>query len=132
MVVDPRHRGARRSGGEGRLGGWRGPAQVPALLGAAVLGSAGDGWRANLAAGRRRPPVRAGCRGAGASLNALVTRGLTKRYGGVAAVDGLDLAVEEGTLFGFLGPNGAGKTTTIRVLLGLVFPTDGQVEVLGR
>jgi ABC-2 type transport system ATP-binding protein len=65
-------------------------------------------------------------------MNALVARGLTKRYGGVAAVDGLDLSIEEGTLYGFLGPNGAGKTTTLRIALGLVFPTAGQVEVLGR
>ena len=65
-------------------------------------------------------------------MNALVARGLTKRYGTVAAVDGLDLSIEEGTLFGFLGPNGAGKTTTLRMALGLVFPTAGQVEVLGR
>jgi ABC-type multidrug transport system ATPase subunit len=48
----------------------------------------------------------------------------------VAAVERLDLVVEEGTLFGFLGPNGAGKTTTIRMLLGLVFPNEGAVEVL--
>jgi ABC-2 type transport system ATP-binding protein len=58
--------------------------------------------------------------------------GLTKRYGSVAAVDGLSLEVDEGVLYGFLGPNGAGKTTTIRMALGLVFPTSGQVEVLGR
>jgi ABC-2 type transport system ATP-binding protein len=63
---------------------------------------------------------------------AIVTRGLTKRYGSLAAVDHLDLSVEPGTLYGFLGPNGAGKTTTIRMLLGLVFPTEGAVEVLGR
>ena len=65
-------------------------------------------------------------------MNALATTGLTKRYGAVAAVDGLDLAVEEGLLYGFLGPNGAGKTTTLRMALGLVFPTAGAVEVLGR
>jgi ABC-2 type transport system ATP-binding protein len=64
-------------------------------------------------------------------MNALATTGLTKRYGNVAAVDGLDLTVEQGVLYGFLGPNGAGKTTTIRMALGLVFPTSGAVEVLG-
>ena len=48
------------------------------------------------------------------------------------AVDDLDLEVHEGDLFGFLGPNGAGKSTTIRMLLGLVFPTAGTVEVLGQ
>ena len=64
-------------------------------------------------------------------MNALAARGLTKRYGNVAAVDCLDLTVEQGVLYGFLGPNGAGKTTTIRMTLGLVFPTAGAVEVLG-
>jgi ABC-2 type transport system ATP-binding protein len=62
---------------------------------------------------------------------ALTARGLTKRYGELAAVDRLDLEVPAGTLYGFLGPNGAGKTTTIRMLLGLVFPTEGRAEVLG-
>jgi ABC-type multidrug transport system ATPase subunit len=47
-------------------------------------------------------------------------------------VDGLDLEVEEGDLFGFLGPNGSGKTTTVRMLLGLVFATSGRIEVMGR
>ncbi|MGZ5317437.1 MAG: ABC transporter ATP-binding protein [Actinomycetota bacterium] len=63
---------------------------------------------------------------------AIVSRGLTKRYGELDAVDALDLTVERGELFGFLGPNGAGKTTTIRMALGLVFPTGGDVEVLGE
>jgi ABC-2 type transport system ATP-binding protein len=57
--------------------------------------------------------------------------GLTKRYRGRAAVDGLDLEVQEGELFGFLGANGAGKTTTIRMLLGLVRPDAGEAWVLG-
>ena len=86
----------------------------------------------DVAARRRRPPVDARARGATAPLNALAARGLTKRYGAALAVDALDLTVEEGTLFGFLGPNGAGKTTTIRMMLGLVFPTGGQVDVLGQ
>jgi ABC-type multidrug transport system ATPase subunit len=60
------------------------------------------------------------------------TEGLTKRYGGVVAVDGVDLRVDQGDLFGFLGPNGSGKTTTVRMLLGLVFATSGRIEVLGR
>ena len=61
------------------------------------------------------------------------TDGLTKRYpGGLLAVDHLGLEVHEGDLFGFLGPNGAGKSTTIRMMLGLVFPTAGTVEVLGQ
>ena len=60
------------------------------------------------------------------------TEGLTKRFGGLVAVDGLDLDVREGDLFGFLGPNGSGKTTTVRLLLGLVFATSGTIELLGR
>ncbi|MFE7424729.1 ATP-binding cassette domain-containing protein [Streptomyces sp. NPDC057545] len=61
------------------------------------------------------------------------TRGLTKRYGGGRpAVDGLDLAVPAGSVFGFLGPNGSGKTTTIRMLMGLIEPTSGTAQVLGR
>lgn len=63
--------------------------------------------------------------------DALAARGLTKSYGGVAAVDALDLTVRPGTLYGFLGPNGAGKTTTIRMMLGLIHATSGEVEVLG-
>ncbi|HYJ73139.1 MAG TPA: ATP-binding cassette domain-containing protein, partial [Actinomycetota bacterium] len=60
------------------------------------------------------------------------TLGLTKRFGGLVAVDGLDLDVREGDLFGFLGPNGSGKTTTVRMLLGLVYATSGRIELLGR
>ncbi|MFD9025414.1 ABC transporter ATP-binding protein [Streptomyces parvulus] len=61
------------------------------------------------------------------------TRGLTKRYrGGQLAVDGLDLTVPAGSVFGFLGPNGSGKTTTIRMLMGLIEPTAGSARVLGR
>ncbi len=64
---------------------------------------------------------------------AIVTRGLTKRYrGGQLAVDGLDLAVPRGSVFGFLGPNGSGKTTTIRMLMGLIEPTAGMARVLGE
>lgn len=60
------------------------------------------------------------------------TRGLTKRYGAITAVDGLDLSVDEGDVFGFLGANGSGKTTTVRMLLGLVLATSGEIEVLGQ
>jgi len=61
------------------------------------------------------------------------TRGLTKRFrGGQLAVDGLDLTVPGGSVFGFLGPNGSGKTTTIRMLMGLIDPTSGTARVLGR
>ncbi len=57
--------------------------------------------------------------------------GLKKHYGKVKAVDGLDLVIEEGEIYGLLGPNGAGKTTTILILLGLTEPTAGEVRVLG-
>ena len=60
------------------------------------------------------------------------TSGLAKHYGTVTAVENLDLAVEEGDLFGFLGPNGSGKSTTVRMLLGLVFPSAGRIRVLGH
>ncbi|MDT8437307.1 MAG: ABC transporter ATP-binding protein, partial [Gemmatimonadota bacterium] len=62
---------------------------------------------------------------------AIRARGLTRRFGDVAAVSGLDLEVPAGSVYGFLGPNGAGKTTTIRLLLGLLEPTAGSAEVLG-
>jgi len=64
------------------------------------------------------PPVRA--------------RGLVKRYGSLVAVDDIDLTVERGDVYGFLGPNGAGKTTTLRMLLGLIRPSSGTVELFGR
>ena len=63
---------------------------------------------------------------------AIETSGLTKRFGHQTVVDAIDLAVPEGSVFGFLGPNGSGKTTTIRMLLGLAYPNAGQVRVLGR
>ena len=60
------------------------------------------------------------------------TQALTKRFGSVVAVDGVDLDVREGDRYGFLGPNGSGKTTTVRMLLGLVFATSGSIEVLSH
>jgi ABC-2 type transport system ATP-binding protein len=62
---------------------------------------------------------------------AIETAGLTKRFGAQSAVDGIDLAVPRGAVFGFLGPNGSGKTTTIRMLLGLLNATSGEARVLG-
>jgi ABC-2 type transport system permease protein len=59
-------------------------------------------------------------------------RGLTKRYGEIVAVDGVDLTIEPGDVFGYLGPNGAGKTTSLRMMLGLIRPTAGSVRVFGR
>src|SRR5512139_2235461 len=63
---------------------------------------------------------------------AIVTDNLVKRYGDVTAVDDLSLQVARGEIYAFLGLNGAGKTTTIRLLLGMVKPTSGEVYVLGR
>jgi ABC-2 type transport system ATP-binding protein len=59
-------------------------------------------------------------------------RALVKRYGELVAVDGVDLTVEAGDVYGFLGPNGAGKTTSLRMLLGLIRPTSGSVQLFGR
>jgi len=64
-------------------------------------------------------------------VSAVVTEGLTKRFGDETAVDDLDLEVSEGEVFGFLGPNGAGKSTTISMLLGFLEPTEGSATVLG-
>ncbi|MDQ1640689.1 MAG: type transport system ATP-binding protein [Actinomycetota bacterium] len=67
------------------------------------------------------------------ALPAISTAGLTKRFpGGQVAVNGLDLLVPQGAIYGFLGPNGSGKTTTIRILLGLVAATSGTHELLGQ
>ncbi|SDL89823.1 ABC-2 type transport system ATP-binding protein [Halogranum gelatinilyticum] len=64
-------------------------------------------------------------------MAAIELTGVTKRYGDVTAVDGLDLTVSEGEVFGFLGPNGAGKSTTINMILDFVGPTEGDLTVLG-
>jgi ABC-2 type transport system ATP-binding protein len=64
-------------------------------------------------------------------MSAIVASELTKRYGKHRGVDGLNLEVKRGEVFGFLGPNGAGKTTTIRVLLNLIRPTHGEAAILG-
>ncbi|HET9456029.1 MAG TPA: ATP-binding cassette domain-containing protein, partial [Candidatus Limnocylindrales bacterium] len=63
---------------------------------------------------------------------AIRAEGLVRTYGGRRALDGLDLAVPRGVVYGFLGPNGAGKTTTMRVLTGLIRLHAGTVEILGR
>jgi len=65
------------------------------------------------------------------SQTIIETENLTKKYGRLTAVDGLNLRIGEGEVFGFLGPNGAGKTTTILMLLGLTQPTSGKVNVCG-
>jgi ABC-2 type transport system ATP-binding protein len=63
---------------------------------------------------------------------AVETVGLTRRFGTICAVDGIDLRVERGTFYGFLGPNGAGKSTTIKMLTGLLAPTSGTMRLLGE
>ncbi len=65
------------------------------------------------------------------TTNLIETEGLTRWFGRLAAVDGLNLRVPQGSIYGFLGPNGAGKTTTIRMLLGLIRPTAGRVQLFG-
>jgi ABC-2 type transport system ATP-binding protein len=62
----------------------------------------------------------------------LETRGLTKHFGRIQAVEGLDLTVEASQVFGFLGPNGAGKSTTMRMIMGLIRPTRGEARLLGK
>jgi ABC-2 type transport system ATP-binding protein len=68
---------------------------------------------------------------AGARGLAIEARGLVKRFDGFTAVDGIDITVPEGAIYGILGPNGAGKTTTLRMLLGIIDPDDGVRRILG-
>ena len=86
---------------------------------ALVLGASASGRQERLfpIARRRRRTMRM------TEGGAIRTEGLTKRYGETLALDGLDLTVEPGEVYGYLGPNGAGKTTTIRLLLGLLRPS---------
>jgi ABC-2 type transport system ATP-binding protein len=65
-------------------------------------------------------------------MTVIETDGLSRRFGGVVAVEDLSLTVEQGEVLGFLGPNGAGKSTTINMLLGFLEPTGGTAAVLGR
>lgn len=68
----------------------------------------------------------------GASQSTVIrARGLTRRFGHLVAVNQLDLTVSKGEIYGFLGPNGSGKSTTIRMLCGLLIPSEGEIEVLG-
>ncbi len=62
---------------------------------------------------------------------AIVTESLTRRFGELVAVDGVNLTVDSGQFFGFLGPNGAGKSTTIKILTGLLAPSEGRIRILG-
>src|SRR5438105_6421438 len=93
------------------------------------------GWRLGFAHGRRRliqknsklPQFQGPLMTASLALE---VRGLTKSYGDVQALRGVDLEVRRGEIFGFLGPNGSGKTTTIRCLLDLIRPSAGRLRVL--
>ena len=111
-------------------------------LGVVLTGEEGDGgW---LLAGTLtqdalvRPPTTCspvrlrGRRPVAATAAVIRTEGLTKRFGRITAVDAVDLDVREGDVYGFLGANGSGKTTTVRMLLGLVLATSGEIELLGR
>jgi len=64
-------------------------------------------------------------------MSAIKIHGLTKQFGKTAALNGVDLSVPQGSVYGFIGPNGAGKSTAIRILLGLLKKNDGQVKLLG-
>lgn len=68
----------------------------------------------------------------GLTMTVLKTTNLTKKFGGFTALDGIDLELNKGEVFGFIGPNGAGKSTTIRVLLGILKATEGTVEIFGK
>lgn len=63
--------------------------------------------------------------------HAIVLRGVTKRFNGTAAVNDLSLAVPAGSIYGFIGPNGSGKTTTLRMIMHILLPDEGEIEVLG-
>ena len=65
-------------------------------------------------------------------MTLIETNGLTKQYGKILSVNNLDLAVPEGSIYGFLGPNGAGKSTTLKMLLGLVHPTKGDIRIFDK
>src|SRR3954470_21743027 len=66
------------------------------------------------------------------TMSAITTEGLVRSFDGKAAVDGLDLDIREGEIYGFLGPNGAGKSTTVRVLCPLLAPSSGRAVVAGH
>src|SRR6516225_5592255 len=65
-------------------------------------------------------------------VNSVEVDGVTKRFDGIVAVNGLSFEVKSGSIFGLLGPNGAGKTTTIRMIVGIFGPDSGEIKVLGR
>lgn len=66
------------------------------------------------------------------SAPAIETLNLTKYYGKIRGIEGLNLSIENGEIFGYLGPNGAGKTTTLRLILNLIFPGKGMAKIYGH
>ncbi len=64
--------------------------------------------------------------------NIIITKGVSKQYGETMRVKDLDMVVKEGSIYGFLGPNGAGKSTTLKMILGLVNPTSGNISVFNK
>src|SRR6516162_7874960 len=64
--------------------------------------------------------------------NSVELQQVTKSFGGTVAVDRLTLAVPDGSIYGFIGPNGSGKTTTLRMIMNILLPDEGMIEVLGR
>ena len=64
--------------------------------------------------------------------NAIEMNSVRKTFGSKVAVQGIDLAIPEGSIYGFIGPNGAGKTTTIRMIMSILFPDSGELSVLGK
>ena len=64
--------------------------------------------------------------------NIIEIQNLSKYYGKTRGIDGINLTIEEGEIFGFIGPNGAGKSTTIRILLNLIFPSAGTARIMGK
>lgn len=90
-----------------------------------------SGYRARMETALSDPP-RAGNDTAPPAPLAIEARGLVKRFGDTTAVDGVDLAVPEGAIYGVLGPNGAGKTTTLRMLLGIIDPDQGVRRMFGH
>src|SRR6185312_15086277 len=92
---------------------------------------AADG-RAGLCSAAGEPPCGHGREGLKPMNNAIRISHLVKKYGTVVAVEDLSLEVRAGSMFGFLGPNGSGKSTTIGCLTGLLDPSAGQIEILGK
>ncbi|WP_430462356.1 ATP-binding cassette domain-containing protein [Thalassolituus sp. LLYu03] len=82
--------------------------------------------------GAAQPPAGYNTRAYQASDLAIETHGMTRRFGDGTAVDQLDLSIPRGAIYGFLGPNGCGKSTSIRMLTGLLLPSEGDIRVLGH